>query len=118
MSAINSNSIVIFLTIVIIVTIIYIITKDLFFSSNKIPSNTISKSEHFGALQSLYSNDGPQDAYLTIENDPAFYYDPYGYWRGVTWNLPTRNLSTVSYSPYLYERYIDRYNTFFPYWSM
>jgi hypothetical protein len=78
----------------------------------------ISSKEKFGALQSLYSNDGPQDAYLTIENDPNLYYDPYGYWRGVTWDLPTRNLSTISYYPYLYERYIDRYGTLYPYWSL
>jgi len=81
-------------------------------------NSEIKTKEEFGALQSLYSNDGPQDAYLTIENDPSLYYDPYGYWRGVTWDLPTRNLSTISYYPYLYERYIDRYGTLYPYWSL
>lgn len=75
-------------------------------------------NEKFGALQSLYSNDGPQDAYLTIENDPNLFYDPYGYWRGVTWDLPTRNLNVVTYYPYLYERQIDRYGTLSPYWSL
>lgn len=74
--------------------------------------------EKFGALQSLYSNDGPQDAYLTVENDPNLFYDPYGYWRGVTWNLPTRNLNVITYYPYLYERQIDRYGTLSPYWSL
>ena len=74
--------------------------------------------ENFGALQSLYSNDGIQDAYLTIENDPTNpnLYDPYAYWRGVTWNLPTRNLHRAIYYPYLYEYYIDRYSRFYPYW--
>lgn len=103
---------IIVLVIILLIVIGYAILKDLFFPNNK------KNAENFGALQSLYSNDGPQDAYLTIENDPAYFYDPYGYWRGVTWNLPTRNLSTVSYSPFLYERYIDRYNTLYPYWSM
>lgn len=75
-----------------------------------------TKTESFGALQSLHSNDGIQDAYLTIENDPYLYYDPYGYWRGITWNLPTRNLQSLTYYPYLYERYIDRFGTNYPYW--
>jgi len=79
---------------------------------------TPSDKEKFGALQSLYSNDGPQDAYLTVENDPNLFYDPYGYWRGVTWNLPTRNLNVITYYPYLYERQIDRYGTMSPYWSL
>ena len=54
-----------------------------------------NNTEPFGALQSLYSNDGIADAYLTIENDPddPANHDPYSYWRGVTWNLPTRNLN-------------------------
>lgn len=74
--------------------------------------------ENFGALQSLYSNDGAQDAYLTVENDPDLNYDPYGYWRPVMWDLPTRNLTSVAYYPYLYERHIDRYGTMYPYWSL
>lgn len=82
------------------------------------PESSENNKENFGALQSLYSNDGPQDAYLTVENDPNLYYDPYGYWRGVTWNLPTRNLNVISFYPYLYERYIDRYGTLYPYWSL
>lgn len=85
-------------------------------SNNEPESN--KREERFGALQSLYSNDGPQDAYLTIENDPNLYYDPYGYWRGVTWNLPTRNLNAIAFYPYLYERYVDRYATIYPYWSL
>lgn len=71
--------------------------------------------ENFGAQQSLYSNDGIQDAHLTIENDP-YIYDPYVYWRGITWNLPTRNLHRAFYYPYLYEYYIDRYAGLYPYW--
>jgi hypothetical protein len=74
--------------------------------------------ENFGALQSLYSNDGIQDAYLTIENDPddPANHDPYAYWRGVTWNLPTRNLNRIMFYPYLYEYYVDRYAKLYPYW--
>ncbi len=71
--------------------------------------------EFQGALQSLYSNDGIQDTYLTINNDRG-YYDPYAYWRGVTWNLPTRNLDRIIFYPYLYEYYIDRYARLYPYW--
>lgn len=75
-------------------------------------------TENFGALQSLYSNDGIQDAYLTIENDPddPSKYDPYSFWRGVTWNLPTRNLNKIMFYPYLYENYVDRYGKLYPYW--
>jgi hypothetical protein len=123
-----SNIVVTFLTIVLILAIGYIIAKDLFLTprielankTNNTNDNTSADKtkENFGALQSLYSNDGPQDAYLTIENDPSLFYDPYGYWRGVTWNVPTRNLNTISYYPYLYENHIDRYNTLYPYWSL
>ena len=76
----------------------------------------IYAEEHYdGALQSLYSNDGIQDAYLTIENDRT-QYDPYKYWRGISWDLPTRNLNTLIYYPYLYEYYIDKYGVLWPYW--
>ena len=84
--------------------------------------STISENryspERFGALQSLYSNDGIQDAYLTVENDPDVYYDPYNYWRNITWNLPTRNLMALSSYPYLYDKYkyVDRYNILRPFW--
>jgi hypothetical protein len=71
--------------------------------------------ENFGALQSLYSNDGIQDRYLTLEND-AQYYDPYQYWRGIPWNLPTRGLDKLVFYPYLYENFVDRYGVLYPYW--
>ena len=80
-----------------------------------------------GALQSLYANDGIQDINLTVNNDNGWGYgghypgyglgyDGYRYWRGVPWYLPTRNLHRVSYYPYLYEYYLDRYGRFYPYW--
>ena len=93
-------------------------------------TNNINKEE-FGALQSLYSNDGIQDTHLTINSDSGHGwghgwggywgkydvgYNPFRYWRGVPWNLPTRNLSRVSFYPYLYEYYLDRYGRFYPYW--
>lgn len=78
----------------------------------------VPKNENFGALQSLYSNDGIQDAYLTIENDPVRFNDPYRYWRGLTWNLPTRNLHTITYYPFLYDHMLDRYSVDYPYWSL
>lgn len=80
--------------------------------------DNVDKKENFGALQSLYSNDGIQDAYLTLENDPnnPYYQDPYAYWRGVTWDLPTRNIHAVVAYPYLYENHIDRYGRVWPYW--
>lgn len=91
------------------------------------------KEENFnGALQSLYSNDGIQDIHLTVNNDNngwggwnnyggswggyGWGFDPYRYWRGIPWYLPTRNLSRVTYYPYLYEYYLDRYGRFYPYW--
>ena|SRR5579872_7489882 len=75
-------------------------------------------NEHYGALQSLYSSDGPQDQYLTLENDPDLFYSPWLYWNNIVWNLPTRNLGTIAYYPYLYEHNIDRYGTLYPYWSL
>ena len=66
-----------------------------------------------GALQSLHSNDGIQDQYLTLNNTR---YDPYKYWKDVVWNLPTRNLDTNVDYPFLYEHNIDRYATLWPYW--
>lgn len=106
----NCNILVFFLGLILIMVITYIFITDN--SNNKIIQ------EQFGALQSLYSNDGIQDAYLTIENDPdnPTIYDPYAYWRGVAWDLPTRNLNRMVYYPYLYENYIDRYGRVYPYW--
>lgn len=69
-----------------------------------------------GALQSLYSNDGIQDSYLTVNDDDKLEYDGYRYWRGVPWDLPTRNLDRIVYYPYLYEYHIDRYGRSYPYW--
>jgi hypothetical protein len=71
--------------------------------------------ESFGALQSLYSNDGIQDTNLTVPDERS-YYDPYKYWRSIAWNLPTRNLDRTTYVPYLYENYVDRYTVPWPYW--
>jgi len=108
----KSDLIVITLGIIIFAVIISLIFTDMCDTKN------INNTENFGALQSLYSNDGIQDAYLTIENDqddPA-YHDPYAYWRGVTWNLPTRNLNRIMFYPYLYEYYVDRYGKLYPYW--
>jgi hypothetical protein len=73
--------------------------------------------ENFGALQSLYSNDGIQDTYLTINNDDnPYYFDRYKYWRGIPFDLPTRNLDRVAFYPYLYDYYLDRYGRIYPYW--
>lgn len=71
--------------------------------------------EKFGALQSLYSNDGIQDQHLTKNTDRNGY-DPYGYWKDIIWNLPTRNLDKIVYYPFLYEHHEDRYAINFPYW--
>ena len=71
--------------------------------------------EKFGALQSLYSNDGIQDQHLT-GNTEKNGYDPYGYWKDIVWNLPTRNLNKIVYYPFFYEQHEDRYATNWPYW--
>lgn len=68
-----------------------------------------------GALQSLYSNDGIQDQYLT-GNYERNGYNPYEYWKDIIWNLPTRNLDKLIYYPFLYDEQIDRYSTLWPYW--
>lgn len=109
----NTDTYVTILTVLLLGAIIYL-TYNHFCDLNK--KNLV---EGLGALQSLYSNDGIQDAYLTLENDPdnPFYQDPYGYWRDVTWDLPTRNLHRVISYPYLYEYQVDRYGVVWPYWS-
>lgn len=118
---------VIFL-IIILVVIIQICSDDMYKWFNWMcgydykSSMTKKKEEKFnGALQSLYSNDGIQDIHLTVNSDNVWGdygwdYDPYRYWRGVAWNLPTRNLDKVIYYPYLYEYNLDRYGRFYPYW--
>ncbi|VBB18606.1 hypothetical protein YASMINEVIRUS_1069 [Yasminevirus sp. GU-2018] len=119
----SCDNFVMILTVALIVVVGYTVLIGFMYpSEDECGDNTEQKKtqqkENFGALQSLYSNDGPQDAYLTVENDPDLYYDPYGYWRGVTWNLPTRNINSIAFYPHLYERYIDRYGTLYPYWSL
>ena len=84
-----------------------------------------------GALESLHSNHGIQDIHLTVNNDNSSWddwswgglwggygwgYNPYRYWRGVPWYLPTRNLSRVGYYPYTYDYNLDRYGRYYPYW--
>ena len=90
-----------------IIIITYVFTVEIVLPNPKVEDDSL---ENFGALQSLYSNSGIQDAYLTVENDPDAYYDPYNYWRNINWNLPTRNLLALSAYPYIYDRYIDRYD--------
>lgn len=97
------NSKIILLVLIVVIALIYTLGE-----GNK---------ENFGALQSLYSNDGIQDAYLTTDND-GIYTDAYKYWRGVPWDLPTRNLGTLESYPYLYEYHLDRYAMLYPYWSL
>lgn len=74
--------------------------------------------ENFGALQSLYANDGIQDTYLTIEDDDnPNKYDKYSHWEDSIWDLPTRNLFVGSYNPTTHDdNYVDRYATSYPYW--
>lgn len=97
-----------FITLLILILIVVSITK--------ISMTNVSCKENFGALQSLYSNDGIQDYYLTLENATPAMFDPYKYWRGVPWDLPTRNLNNLVFYPYLYEYQIDRYGKLYPYW--
>lgn len=100
-------------TALIILFIIFVVVS---LCCNNYHNNRSHDYETFnGALQSLYSNDGIQDAHITVqENDCK--YDPYSYWRGVPWYLPTRNLKRRIFYPYLYEYNIDRYSRIYPYW--
>ena len=98
----------------IVCVFLIIITITLPCKKRDVCTNNVEKFGN-GGLQSLYSNDGMQDTYLTLENDPN-YYDPYKYWRGIPWNVPTRNLDRVTFYPYLYENYVDRYGVLYPYW--
>jgi hypothetical protein len=102
------------LAMTILVAVLLTVVVYFFIDSSNTGNNDVT-DENFGALQSLYSNDGIQDRYLTLENDPE-YYDPYKYWRGIPWNLPTRNLNRLTFYPYLYENYVDRYGVMYPYW--
>jgi len=97
------------LVILFVLCIVTIMLKIIFCS----PEDNV---ENFGALQSLYSNDGIQDQYLTIDTSSRGHYRPYKYWDRYPWNLPTRNLNRVVFYPYMYEYYFDRYGTLYPYW--
>jgi hypothetical protein len=97
----------------IILTLLILITTCFILSQCDDVENQNQREERFGALQSLYSNDGIQDLDLTVSDG---YFDPYKYWRSVPWNLPTRNLNEMSFYPFLYENYIDRYGVVYPYW--
>ena len=111
------DNVMIIVALFLILSIVYILSYDLLFchwSMNVHKSKNNKKTnENFGALQSLYSNDGPQDAYLTIENDSNENYDQYEYLRNNTWNIPTRNLGTIVSYPYLYEKNTDMYETLY-----
>tara|TARA_Y100000780_G_C13643472_1_gene401549 strand:- start:174 stop:464 length:291 start_codon:yes stop_codon:yes gene_type:complete len=71
--------------------------------------------ENYGALSSLYSNDGIQDRYLTIDND-KYEKDNYSYWRNHEFHLPTRNLERHSFYPYTYSYNPDRYQRDYALW--
>jgi hypothetical protein len=71
--------------------------------------------ENFGALQSLYSNDGIQDKHISINSD-GNEGDKYSYWRDVDFNIPTRNLNRIGFYPYHYEYHFDRYARLHPFW--
>jgi hypothetical protein len=106
--------IVIFVIIIMILGSINYLYKSIWMIHN----TTDYKIENYqGALQSLYSNHGIQDTYLTSDHGPGNR-DPYEYWRGIAWDLPTRNLDEVIFYPYpyLYENYVDRYARLWPYW--
>lgn len=75
----------------------------------------IYSHENFGALQSLYSNDGIQDRYITY-NSNSDNTDKYSYWRGIDFNLPTKNLNRIGFYPYHYEYHFDRYARMWPFW--
>jgi hypothetical protein len=65
---------------------------------------TYQTKETFGGLVSLYSNYGPQDAYLTKDNYGPTY----------LWNMPTRVMSrSVLYYPAIYSNMFDLYNNYF-----
>jgi hypothetical protein len=65
---------------------------------------TRKTKETFGGLESLYSNYGPQDAYLT--NDTCIPRYP--------WNMPTRDLSrSILYYPAIYDNMFEQYSKYF-----
>lgn len=99
------------MNIYLLVIVIIIITLALIFVGLEKKVYEIDR-ENFGALQSLYSNDGIQDKHLTINSNE----NNFKYWGKYPWNLPTRNLNKTVFYPYLYEYHIDRYANIWPYW--
>jgi hypothetical protein len=99
----------------VLIMIVIIIIVYLFIVSNQ-------NQESFGALQSLYSNDGIQDTHLTInQHTPKLVsttgqFDDHDKWQDFPWHTQTRNLYRISVNPSHYEYYPDRYSKFSPYW--
>lgn len=101
------------LTIIVLIIVVAVLFQ--IYSADVLKALNIENFD--GALQSLYSNDGIQDMHLTINSgDDYDSYDGYRYWRGIPWNLPTRNLNRVSFYPYRYDYHLDRYGRYYPYW--
>lgn len=118
------NNLTIIVLIIVVAVLFQIYSSDVYKALN---------IENFdGALQSLYSNDGIQDTHLTINSESGYNYGGYGmgsdwggkghgydgyrYWRGIPWNLPTRNLNRTTFYPYRYDYHLDRYGRNYPYW--
>lgn len=91
---------------------------------NKNKNENESKNENFiGALDSLYSNYGAQDRYLTGNRvlgicdelgcslNPNNYFDQ---WNWTPWNIPTRNLNKLIFYPYAYQYFIDQMGKYYP----
>lgn len=108
----NYNSLIIVIILITIIMIV-VITFNYYNCNYK---NRENEEKFSGALQSLYSNDGIQDRYLTVNNEINCHND-YAFWdEEIVWNLPTRNLTREVFYPYLYEYHVDRYSMPYPYW--
>lgn len=90
-----------------LILIISLIYLALFYNENN--------KENFGALSSLYSNDGIQDTHLTIDDD-KYEKNNYSYWRNHEFNLPTRSLERYSFYPYNFSYNPDRYQRNYSLW--
>ena len=98
------------------VTIIFLLVIFILVVKSIYDSNFVQNFEHYGGLQSLYSNDGIQDIHLTVNNVSDRYgygYNPY-MWR-YPWYLPTRGMYSYYY-PYMGDYFFDRYGILYPYY--
>ena len=109
----------------ILIGIILLMFVIILLNENSIKTNDRydDKEKFIGALDSLYSNYGAQDRYLTGNRVlgmcdelgcPLNPYDYLGKWNWVPWNIPTRTNNKLIFYPYAYQYFVDQMGKFYP----